>query len=278
MKVNKVDELTEKAGHAIRENIAHIIFGAVILFMVFLSFVNMGRDKKAFDWFNFFVNFLMQMSLFVPYRWRQKRLSGAAEPYKTNKKLYGERVQNMRANNELNKFSEFCEVKTEELKRCKQLEIVHAAGIDTNTYDAGDYSKLGDMQRKAIERAKRVQVKPVNPLCITSNSSRIKGYGVDFDDDAEDYKSIINKVTTFILWAIILTYIAVDGIKYGGIAAVVLIIFRIVMCLMAMFSGVMSGDGFVVKKDKVILRRIDFIDLFHEWQSAQAESSAQKTE
>ena len=67
------------------------------------------------------------------------------------------------------------------------------------------------------------------------------------------------------MWAIILTFIAIDGLKYGGIAAVVLIIFRIVMCLMAMFSGIMSGDGFVVKKDKVILRRIDFLDLFHEW-------------
>ena len=44
-----------------------------------------------------------------------------------------------------------------------------------------------------------------------------------------------------------------------------MIIFRIVMCLTAMFSGIMSGDGFVVKKDKVILRRIDFIELFNEW-------------
>lgn len=284
MKV-KVDELTEKAGRAVRENVAHIIFGAVVLLMVFLSFVDMGRGKGVFDWFGFAVNIALQLSLFIPYRWRQKRLAGHSDPYKANKALYAEKVLEIHGSNELSQFSEFCKVKTEELRRARRLSIIHAAGIDTAVYDklcdnklpeekrTEIISKLSAEQLKAIERSRRVKVKPVNPLCITSNSSKVKGYGVDFNDDVEDYKSVINKLLPMLLWAAILTYIALDGIKYGGISAVVMIIFRIVMCLTAMFSGIMSGDGFVIKKDKVILRRIDFIELFHEWQKSQTKST-----
>lgn len=68
-----------------------------------------------------------------------------------------------------------------------------------------------------------------------------------------------------LIWGVILAYIAIDGIHYGGLSAVVVIIFRIVMCLTAMFSGIMSGEGFVIKRDKVMLRRIYFIELFNEW-------------
>lgn len=268
MKVN-VDELTEKAGHAIRENVAHIIFGVVILLMVVVSFVDMGTGDGKIDWFNLLINITLQLSVFIPYRWRQKRLSGQSEPYKQNKKQYGERVEELHKQNELERFARFCEVKSEELKRAKQLEIVHAAGIDTDTFDSGKYERLNEKQRKAIEKAKSVKVKPINPLCITSNSNKVHGYGVDFNEEAEDIKGIIGKIFPMILWAIILSLIVVNSIKYGGITAVVMIIFRIVMCLTAMFSGIMSGDGFVVKKDKVILRRIDFIELFHEWGAGQ---------
>lgn len=268
MKV-KVDELTEKAGHAIRENVAHIIFGAVVLLMVFISFVDMGKGDGYFDWFGFGVNLMLQLSVFIPYRWRQKRLSGKADPYKHNKKIYGEDVEELHAKNELEKFAEFCAVKTEELKRAKQLAIVHAAGIDTQVFDSGIYDKLTEKQHKAIKKARRVKVKAVNPLCVTSNSNRVKGYGIDFNEEAEDAISIFQKIMPMLLWSAILTYIVISGIYYGGLAAVVMIIFRIVMCLTAMFSGIMSGDGFVIKKDKVILRRIDFIELFHEWQGTQ---------
>ena len=52
----KMDELTEKAGHAIRENVAHIIFGVVILLMVVISFVEMGAGDGTVDWFGLTVN------------------------------------------------------------------------------------------------------------------------------------------------------------------------------------------------------------------------------
>lgn len=276
MKV-KTDELMEKAGHAIRENVAHIIFGAVILLMGFISFVNLGKGDGKIDWFNLVVNIALQVSVFVPYRWRQKRISGHAEPFKQNKGVYAEKVRDIHANNELSKFSEFCAVKTEELRREKQLSIAHASGIDTDTFDKylsgnltnDEIQRLTEKQVDAMSRAKRVGIKPVNPLCITSNSNKVHGYGVDFDDDAEDIKGIVGKIVPMLVWAFIISLIAIDSIKYGGIAAVVMIIFRIVMCLTAMFSGIMSGDGFVIKKDKVILRRIDFIELFHEWKVAQ---------
>ncbi|MDE6397963.1 MAG: hypothetical protein K2L51_01445 [Clostridiales bacterium] len=269
MKV-KVDELTEKAGHAILENVAHIIFGAVILLMIVISFVYMCKGDGKFDWFNFGINLVLQLSIFIPYRWRQKRLSGKADPYKNNKKLYGDRVEELHNKNELTKFAEFCAIKTEELKRTKQLAIVHAAGIDTEVFDSCIYDKLTEEQCKAIEKARRVKVKAVNPLCITSNSNHVKGYGVDFNEGAEDFLSIFLKLLPMFVWAGIATYLVIWGIQNGGIEAVVMIVFRIVMCLTAMFSGIMSGDGFVVKKDKVILRRIDFIELFHEWQEVQA--------
>lgn len=274
MKV-KTDEIMEKAGHAIRENVAHIIFGAVLLLMVVISFVDMGKGDGKFDWFGFGVNLVLQLSVFIPYRWRQKRLSGKADPYKHNKALYGDRVEELHAKNELEKFAEFCSVKTEELKRAKQLAIVHAAGIDTKVFDSGEYDVLSEEQRKAIDKARRVKVKAVNPLCITSNSNRVKGYGIEFNEEAEDAFSIIQKIMPMLLWSAILTYIVISGIYYGGLAAVVMIIFRIVMCLTAMFSGIMSGDGFVVKKDKVILRRIDFIELFHEWVGKERTNTAE---
>lgn len=261
----KFDELSEKAGHAVRENVAHIIFAVVILLMVVISFVDMGTGDGNVDWFGLMVNITLQLSVFIPYRWRQKHISGATEPYKANKKLYGEKVEAIHVNNSLRRFAEFCGEKTAEMKRAKQLELVHAAGIDTATFDSGDYGGLDKKQKKVVAKAKKLKVKLINPLCITSNSNKIKGYGVDFNEDVEDIKGIIGKVFPMFLWAFILSFIAIDSISYGGIAAVVMIIFRIVMCLAAMFSGIMSGDGFVVKKDKVILRRIDFIELFNEW-------------
>lgn len=285
----KVNDLKEKAGHAIRENVAHIIFGAVVLLMIFLSFVDMGKGDGAFDWFGFCVNLTLQLSVFIPYRWRQKRITGQTDPYKQNQKDYGEKVDELHKNNELKQFAEFCQVKTDELKRAKQLAIVHAAGIDTKTFDfltdrnlteqgckQRDQLResLTEAQRKAFERALRVKVKPVNPLSITSNSNRVRGYGIDFNEEAEDCFSIFQKVMPMFLWSGIITYIVIAGIHYGGIAAVVIIIFRIVMCLTAMFSGIMSGDGFVVKKDKVILRRIDFLELFHEWKKMEEKVNA----
>lgn len=263
--MKRLDEFGEKAGTVVRENIAHIILAAIILLMVLLSFVNITAGDGQLDWFNLAINITLQVAVFVPYRWRQKRISGQTDPYKENKRIYGERVASIHAGNRLSDFAKFCEVKTQELKRAKQLQIVHAAGIDTNVYDDGEYETLTEKQRKAIEKAKRVRVKPINPSCITSNSSKVRGYGIDFDETAEDAKGIAGKVLPMLVWAVILAYIALDGIGYGGIMAVVMIVFRIVMCLTAMFSGIMSGDGFVVKKDKVILRRIDFINLFYEW-------------
>lgn len=266
----KLDELTDRAGHAVRENVAHIIFGAVIALMICVSFVEMGAGDGKINWLGMTVNILLQVSVFVPYRWRQKRLTGQTDPYKANRRLCGEKVEELHKNNALNDFSRFCEVKTKELKREKALQIAHAAGVDTVDYDlycAGKptNANLDGKQRQALERAKRVKVKAINPLCITSNSSRVKGYGIDFDEGLEDAKGIAGKIFPMLVWGVILAYIAIDGIHYGGLSAVVVIIFRIVMCLTAMFSGIMSGEGFVIKRDKVMLRRIDFIELFHEW-------------
>ena len=261
----KFDELSERAGHAVRENVAHIIFAVVVVLMFVVSFVDLDTGDGKIDWFNLVVNITLQLSVFIPYRWRQKRISGQTEPYKANKKLYGEKVEAIHVNNLLRRFAEFCEEKTADIKRSKQLELIHEAGIDTAMFDGGDFGGLDKKQKKAVFKAKKLKIRSINPLCITSNSNKVKGYGVDFNEDVEDIKGIIGKVFPMLLWAFILSFIAIDSISYGGIAAVVMIIFRIVMCLTAMFSGIMSGDGFVVKKDKVILRRIDFIELFNEW-------------
>ncbi len=261
----KFDELSERAGHAVRENVAHIIFAVVVVLMFVVSFVDLDTGDGKIDWFNLVVNITLQLSVFIPYRWRQKRISGQTEPYKANKKLYGEKVEAIHVNNLLRRFAEFCEEKTADIKRSKQLELIHEAGIDTAMFDGGDFGGLDKKQKKAVVKAKKLKIRSINPLCITSNSNKVKGYGVDFNEDVEDIKGIIGKVFPMLLWAFILSFIAIDSISYGGIAAVVMIIFRIVMCLTAMFSGIMSGDGFVVKKDKVILRRIDFIELFNEW-------------
>ena len=280
----KIEELTERAGKTIRENVAHIIFSAVIGLMIVLSFVDMGKGDGKIDWFNLIVNIVLQVSIFIPYRWRQKRISGQSAPYKENRQLYGDCVEALYKNNELKQFAIFCQQKTNELQYSKQVAIVQSAGIDQETFDfltakilSEEKNKqrdallaaLTDDQRKALARAQRITVKPVNPLCITSNSNKIKGYGVDFNEEAEDIKGIIGKIFPMLIWAVIISLIAIDSIKYGGVAAAVMIIFRIVMCLTAMFSGIMSGDGFVVKKDKVILRRIDFIGMFNEWLAAE---------
>lgn len=261
----KYDEIGEKVGRAVRENVAHIIFGAVVLLMVFLSFVTVRAEKGTFNWFNFLINLALQLSIFVPYRWRQKSLSGKAKPYINNKTEYSKAVKAIHAHNRLKLFADFCEIKTQELRRQKQLDIVHAAGIDTSTWDSGAFDGLSPKQIKAVERAKRVKVKAVNPFCITSNSNRIHGYGLEFNDNAEDVRDVIAKILPMFLWAGILTFIVLDALASGGLEAAVMIVFRLVMCLSAMFSGTMSGNGFVIRKDKVILCRIDFIRLFDEW-------------
>lgn len=265
----KFDEFGERAGTVVRENIAHIIFGAVILLMILLSFVNLTAGDGKVDWLGLCINIALQITIFIPYRWRQKRISGALDPYKANKVLYGERVAEMNANNKLRLFGKFCETKTAELKRARQLQIVHAVGIDTETYDGGNYDGLTVEQKKAIDKAARVKVKPVNALCITSNSTHIKDYGLDFDETAEDAKSTASKILPMLVWAVALSFIAFDSFSYGGIMVAVIIVFRIVMCISAMFTGIMSGEGFVIKKDRVIMRRIDFINLFNEWCAAQ---------
>lgn len=264
----KLDEFGEKAGAVIRENVAHIIFGAVIFCVVLLPFVQITSGDGKIDWVDMCINIVLQMSVFIPYRWRQKRISGTLDPYKANKVLYGEKVAEINANNRLELFGRFCEIKTEELKRTRQLQIVHAAGIDTERYDSGKFDGLNDKQKKAVEKAARVKVKPVNALCITSNSNHVKDYGIDFDETVEDAKSTIGKILPMLMWVIVLAYIALDALSYGGIIAIVMIVFRVIMCLSAMFSGIMSGEGFVIKKDRVIMRRIDFINLFNEWCAA----------
>lgn len=264
----KLDEFGEKAGAVVRENIAHIIFGVVILCVILLPFVRITSGDGQIDWIEMCINIALQMSVFIPYRWRQKRISGMLDPYKANKALYGEKVAEINANNRLGQFGKFCEIKTEELKRARQLQIVHEVGIDTERYDSGKFDGLTEKQKKAIEKAARVKVKPVNALCITSNSNHVKGYGIEFDEPVEDAKSMVGKIIPMLVWVIVLAYIALDAMSYGGIIAIVMIIFRIIMCLSAMFSGIMSGEGFVIKKDRVIMRRIDFINLFNEWCAA----------
>lgn len=272
----KLDELGEKAGRAVRANVAHIIFGVVVILMVFLSFVTVRAEKGTFNWFNFLINLALQLSIFVPYRWRQKSLSGKAKPYINNKIEYSKAVKAIHAHNRLKLFSDFCEIKTQELRRQKQLDIVHAVGIDTDTWDKGEFDDLLPKQIKAVERAKRMKVKSVNPFCITSNSNRIHGYGLEFNDNAEDVRDVVAKILPMFLWAGILTFIVLDALTSGGIEAAVMIVFRLVMCLSAMFSGMMSGNGFVVRKDKVILCRIDFIRLFDEWLEASGNSVTQQ--
>lgn len=265
----KIDEMTEKAGRAVRENIAHIIFVSVVLLMIFLSFVTVRAESGNFNWFNFFINLTLQLSIFIPYRWRQKRHSGKNEAYKANKQEYSTAVKEIHANNRLQSFGEFCEKKSVELRRQKQLDIIHNAGIDTISWDNENFKDLTPKQKKAVDRAKRVKVKPVNPFCITSDNTHVHNYGVEFNDNAEDLRDVIAKVIPMFLWAAILTYIVLDALQVNGLSAVVMIVFRIVMCLSAMFTGIMSGDSFVARKDKVILCRIDFIRLFNEWSENQ---------
>lgn len=264
----KLDEFGEKAGAVVRENIAHIIFGVVVLCVILLPFVQITSGDGQIDWLDMCINIALQMSVFIPYRWRQKRISGTLDPYKANKVLYGEKVAEINANNRLGQFGKFCEIKTAELKRARQLQIVHAAGIDTERYDSGKFDGLNDKQKKAIDKAARVKVKPINALCITSNSNHVKDYGIEFDEAVEDAKSMAGKILPMLVWVIVLAYIALDALSYGGIIAIVMIIFRVLMCLSAMFSGIMSGEGFVIKKDRVVMRRIDFINLFNEWCAA----------
>ncbi len=264
----KFDDIGEKAGRAVRENVAHIIFGAVVLLMIFLSFVTVHAEKGSFNWFNFLINMALQLSIFIPYRWRQKGLTGKSNPYADNKREYSNAVKAIHAHNRLKAFSDFCDVKTRELRRHRQLDIVHAVGIDTSTWDKGVFGTLTPKQRKAVDRAKRVNVKPVNPFCITSNGTHVRGYGLDFNDNAEDVRGMLMKIMPMFLWAGILTFIVLDALTSGGVEATVMIIFRFVMCLSAMFGGMMSGNTFVIRKDKVILCRIDFIRLFNEWLAA----------
>lgn len=261
----KLGDIGERAGRTVRENIAHIIFAVVVVLMVFLSFVTAYPDDGEFNWFSFLINLSLQLSIFIPYRWRQKRYSGKNEAYMANKKEYSAAVKEIHAKNQLQEFGKFCEKKTDDLRRQKQLDIIHRAGIDTSTWDSGKFDGLTPEQQKAVDRAKRVQVKPINPFCITSDNTHVHNYGVEFNDKAEDARDMIAKVLPMFLWAIILTFIALDPRQVDALSTVVVIVFRIAMCLMAMFTGIMSGDSFVARKDKVILCRIDFIRLFNEW-------------
>lgn len=202
-------------------------------------------------------------------------------PYKKNIAEYSRRIGELERESKLTQLTEFCKFKTRELLDAKINARLASVCIDRACYDA----RLKDMtaealteagynkkQMRTVERIRggKVRVRPLNAMELMTNNKARSGYDIHYDERAEKAVSVAVRVIKSIVTGAALALISFElasNISDPSVWAMFLI--QLVTIAFTAWSSDREGyEQIATTKNKVILRRIMFLNMFTEWATA----------
>lgn len=200
--------------------------------------------------------------------------------YKDNCKLYADRIKKLTDAGKLGDLREFCRQKTDEMLDDKITVILANVGIDRDKYNATLKNKSAQelkadgykrRQRRVIMRVNdgRVHVKPIRYMELLSDSRSVDEYGVNYDEHADKTMRITFRALRSAVIALALALLAPEPANnINDIGAWALFLMQVCTIVIAAFSSEREGYARIAQtKNKVIIRRIAFLQGFDEWAS-----------
>ena len=259
------------------------ISGFSIVVLLFLQFAVL-RTNEEFSWSEFLPTLLVNITLLITtaITWinagTERAKSQEQSAYKDNNTIYSNQIKDITDAGELSQLRAFCEAKTHDLLEEKKIVALANVGIDYKTYQYtlanmsveelanANYAKR---QIKAIQRVKngKIRVKPISSIDILSDSRTIDGVGVNYNERADKSVRIAIRAFKAVLISTFLALCVPDLAEdITSIAAWAMFLLRCYTIIYTAFSSEREGYARITDtKNKVIMRRIAFLNEFAEW-------------
>ena len=268
----------------IRRLIPFALSAITIAVTLIVQFAVFSINDK-FSWSEFLPKLIINIFLLVTTAvvWinsgtdRAKREEKSA--YKTNSGIYAQQIKAVTDDSRLGDLREFCRIKTDEMRNNKITVLLTNVGIDRKTYDnelfkltRAELKSKGYKRRqvRVIERIKdgRVRVKPIRAMDLLSDSRTPDDCGVNYDEQTDKALRVSFRAVRSVFTALILAVLAIDPAQdITSIAAWVMFFMRLFTIVWTAYSSEHEGYARITEtKNKVVLRRIAFLNEFEEWE------------
>lgn len=207
--------------------------------------------------------------------------------YHKNAATYSDQISEIEENKNFSNLNVFCDIKTEELRQKRVIAILSSACIDVEEYeqiksDTDEELKNKHYTIKQIRAINRVRnggaaferlrknsliVKPIIAMELASNCEVKNPYDVHYSEAAEESKSVILRVLKSCIMAVALALVGFElSQDITSLTAWAMFFSKLVTILFTAWSSEKEGyEQIAVTKNQVILKRINFLNLFNEW-------------
>ncbi len=208
-------------------------------------------------------------------------------PYAKNAETYSNLISQIEEEKNFSELNKFCDEKTEELRQKRAIAILTSACIDVEEYEkikseTDDELKKKHYTRKQIKAVNRVRnggacfegirknsllVKPIIAMELASNCVVKNPYDVHYNDTIEETKAIVLRILKSCIMAIGLALVSFElSQDITSVEAWAMFFSKLTTILFTAWSSEKEGyEQIAVTKNQVILRRINFLNLFNEW-------------
>lgn len=269
----------------IKRAMPFIITGIVIVTLLMIQFtvVSANTDIKVNE---LVTNILTNAGLLVIMgtTWSAAgRLSAKSEEkssYALNKKTYAEKTVSLSERGLLKRFEDFCALKTKALLENKITALLNSVCISYENY-INEYSQMPLSELTALTADKRtkkvllkvrrgkVKVRAVkaSDVMADSKSSAPDGYGLEYDEKSETRERLLVKTLQSVVSGAALAIMVIElSQNIASLSAWAFFGLKLLLIVWNAWSGFNDGYNQIAEtKNKVILRRIMFINLFDEW-------------
>lgn len=190
---------------------------------------------------------------------------------------YGKKIDEITRNGQLNLLRVFCAQKTDEMREKTETATLTRVGIDRAVYadlkalTVAELKEKGYLKKqiRAVRRVAegRVKVRPIELLELLTDSKGKGDYDVHYDERADKAARtgfrVLKSVVMGAWFALAAPALSQDILN---IEVWALFCFQLFTIAWTAWSAEREGYGQIAEvKNKVILRRISFLDEFNEW-------------
>lgn len=258
-----------------------IITGIMLLALFALQFIAAKPSDVGSTefWINLVINaaIIVAMALTWTASGNDRAKEENDSPYKRNCLEYGRRIAEIETRGELSSLTEFCAAKTKELRDAKENRYLVEACIDRDKYNEVKGYTLKRLKSEGYNRKQRrriirvtkgkIRVKAISAMEMMTNNTSKLGYDVHYNETAEKAFNIGVRAVKSVITGAALAYISAELTNsITDPAAWAMFAVKLVTIAYAAWSSEREGyEQIAGTKNRVILRRIKFLNLFTEW-------------
>lgn len=268
--------------NGIKRALPFLISGFLVVTLLVVRFtVLQTNDEFKLDEFlsTLFVNLFLIITTSIVWlnAGTERAKSEEKSAYKDNCTVYSAHIKKVTDSGRLGELREYCKIKTDEMLDRKITGVLASVGIDRTTYEKNLRGRsMKDLKadgyclkaRHAVDSVNkgRIRVKPIRYMELLSDSKPSDDYGVNYDERVDKALRIFFRALRSAVIALALAVLApkaADNIK--DIGAWALFLMQLWTILYAAFSSEREGYMRITEtKNKVVLRRIAFLNEFDE--------------